>query len=87
MPDSVALSGLYLYPVQVAGAFRFLPVLEQAGFWKVLSRIFPENLASLVLCRRHGFREVGRYHRHAQLDGNWRDVIIVERLLGAAALP
>lgn len=63
----------------------FLPVLEQAGFWKVLSRIFPENEASLALCRRHGFREVGRYLRHAQLDGAWRDVIIVERLLGAAA--
>ena len=66
---------------------EFLPALEQAGFWKVLSRIFPENGASLALCRRHGFREVGVYHRHAQLDGVWRDVVIVERLLGEAAGP
>jgi phosphinothricin acetyltransferase len=65
----------------------FLPACEGAGFWKVLSRIFPENGASRALCRRHGFREVGTYERHAQLDGVWRDVVIVERLLGAAAAP
>jgi L-amino acid N-acyltransferase YncA len=61
----------------------FIPALERAGFWKVLSRIFPENGASRALCRRHGFREVGVYEKHAQLDGVWRDVVIVERLLGA----
>ncbi|HEX6051993.1 MAG TPA: arsinothricin resistance N-acetyltransferase ArsN1 family A [Gemmatimonadaceae bacterium] len=63
----------------------FIPALEEAGFWKVLSRIFPENEASRALCRRHGFREVGVYQRHAQLDGVWRDVVIVERLVGRAA--
>jgi L-amino acid N-acyltransferase YncA len=62
----------------------FIPALEQAGFWKVLSRIFPENEASRALCRRHGFREVGVYEKHAQLDGVWRDVVIVERLIGEA---
>jgi len=62
---------------------EFLPVLESAGFWKVLSRIFPENAGSRALCRRHGFREVGVYEKHARLDGAWRDVVIVERLLGA----
>lgn len=63
---------------------RFLPACEAAGFWKVLSRIFPENRASRALCRRHGFREVGTYERHGRLDGEWRDVVIVERLLGEA---
>lgn len=62
-----------------------LEALERAGFWKVLSRLFPENTASRALCARFGFREVGTYRRHAQLDGVWRDVVIVERLLGAAA--
>jgi phosphinothricin acetyltransferase len=62
----------------------FIPALERAGFWKVLSRIFPENSASRALCARHGFREVGTYHRHARLDGVWRDVVIVERLVGEA---
>jgi len=47
----------------------FLAALEAAGFWKVLSRLFPENRASRDLCRRFGFREVGVYQRHAQLDG------------------
>ena len=63
----------------------FLPALEEVGFWKVLSRIFPENAASRALCRRHGFREVGVYEKHARLDGVWRDVVIVERLLGDVA--
>jgi L-amino acid N-acyltransferase YncA len=64
-----------------------LEALECAGFWKVLSRLFPENAASRALCARYGFREVGTYERHAQLDGVWRDVIIVERLLGAGTAP
>lgn len=63
----------------------FLDALVRAGFWKVLSRLFPENAASRALCARHGFREVGTYRRHARLDGEWRDVVIVERLLGDAA--
>jgi L-amino acid N-acyltransferase YncA len=61
----------------------FLPACEARGLWKVLSRIFPENAASRALCARHGFREVGVYQRHGRLDGVWRDVVIVERLLGA----
>jgi phosphinothricin acetyltransferase len=58
---------------------------ERRGFWKLVSRIFPENTASLSLCRSLGFREVGIYRRHGRLDGAWRDVVIVERLLGTAA--
>ncbi|MBP7775917.1 MAG: N-acetyltransferase [Acidobacteria bacterium] len=61
-----------------------LAALTSAGFWKVLSRLFPENAGSRALCARFGFREVGLYERHAQLDGEWRDVVIVERLLGVA---
>jgi L-amino acid N-acyltransferase YncA len=52
-----------------------------AGYWKLLSRVFPENTASLKLLRSCGFREVGRYKKHGQLDGVWKDVVIVERLL------
>jgi L-amino acid N-acyltransferase YncA len=58
---------------------------EQKGFWKLVSRVFPENVASRRLCAAAGFREVGIYRRHARLDGQWRDCIIVECLLGAAA--
>lgn len=62
----------------------FLPACEAAGLWKLLSRVFPENAASRALLARHGFREVGTYQRHARHRGAWRDVVIVERLLGAA---
>ena len=54
---------------------------REAGFWKLVSRVFVENNASRSLLRSVGFREVGIYQRHAQLDGVWRDVVIVERLL------
>jgi len=54
---------------------------EQAGFWKLVSRVFVENDASRKLLRSLGFREVGIYEKHGQLDGVWRDVVIVERLL------
>lgn len=62
----------------------FLPACTDAGLWKLVSRIFPENTASLALCARHDFRVVGTYEAHGQLEGQWRDVVIVEHLLPAA---
>jgi phosphinothricin acetyltransferase len=53
----------------------------ERGFWKIVSRIFPENAASLRLHERCGFRVVGVYQRHGKLDGQWRDCVIVERML------
>ena len=60
---------------------------ERLGLWKLLSRIFPFNEASRALCRKHGFREVGVYEKHARLDGCWLDVVIVERLITANVTP
>ena len=60
---------------------------ERAGFWKLLSRVFPENTASLRLLRSVGFREVGVYEKHGRLDGAWRDVVIVERLIPSNLAP
>ncbi len=54
---------------------------EEAGFWKLVSRVFIDNKASRKLIGSLGFREVGIYEKHAKLDGMWRDVIIVERLI------
>jgi L-amino acid N-acyltransferase YncA len=51
------------------------------GYWKLVSRIFPFNTASLALCRSCGFRVVGTYEKHGRLDGKWLDVVIVERLI------
>lgn len=52
-----------------------------AGYQKLVSRVFVENSSSRNLLGRLGFREVGIYERHGQLDGVWRDCVIVEKLL------
>jgi phosphinothricin acetyltransferase len=54
---------------------------RSAGYWKLTSRVFVENTPSRRLLKNVGFREVGVYHKHAQLDGAWKDVVIVERLI------
>jgi phosphinothricin acetyltransferase len=54
---------------------------RDAGFWKLVSRVFVDNQASRALLKTVGFREVGTYEKHGRLDGEWRDVVIVERLL------
>ncbi|MDQ2786684.1 MAG: arsinothricin resistance N-acetyltransferase ArsN1 [Chloroflexota bacterium] len=56
---------------------------ERVGLWKLLSRVFPENVASRALCAKVGFREVGVYQNHGKLDGVWKDTVIVERLIPA----
>jgi len=60
---------------------RLIEEARTRGYWKLLSRVFPTNTASLGLCRSLGFRDVGTYERHGQLDGRWLDVVIVERLI------
>jgi L-amino acid N-acyltransferase YncA len=54
---------------------------RERGFWKLVSRVFPSNIASRALCRACGFREVGIYEKHGQLDGVWLDAVIVEKLI------
>jgi len=65
---------------------RLCHLYTDLGFWKLVSRIFPENTASLGLHEQVGLRVVGVYHRHGKVDGVWRDCVIVEKLLGDAAL-
>ncbi|MBZ9715653.1 arsinothricin resistance N-acetyltransferase ArsN1 family A [Deinococcus multiflagellatus] len=54
---------------------------QDTGYWKLLSRVFPENTASRTLLVSLGFREVGTYEKHGRLEGIWKDVVIVEKLL------
>jgi len=71
---------------QGAGRIALAALIEcagQSGYWKLVSRIFPENEASRDLIHSLGFREVGIYEKHGKLDGVWRDVVIVERLIHA----
>lgn len=58
---------------------------QAAGFTKLVSRVFVENQASRAMLHKLGFREVGIYEKHGQLDGVWRDVVIVELLLNTVS--
>jgi phosphinothricin acetyltransferase len=91
--DRAAYAGVAEHSVYVArdargsGAGRaaleaFCRAYAERGFWKVVSRIFPENTASLALHERCGFRVVGVYLRHGKLGHEFRDCVIVEKLLG-----
>jgi L-amino acid N-acyltransferase YncA len=54
-------------------------VSERSGLWTLQAGIFPENLSSLTLHLRCGFREVGRRERLGKLKNEWHDVILLER--------
>jgi L-amino acid N-acyltransferase YncA len=69
----------------VAAGFALAVEAERRGFHKLLGRLFSANAASVRLLRRCCFSDVGVHRRHARLDGEWRDVVVVERLLGDAA--
>jgi phosphinothricin acetyltransferase len=58
---------------------RLIADTERAGIWTIQTGIFPENEASVGLHVKCGFRVVGTQDRLGQLDGVWRDVVVVER--------
>jgi L-amino acid N-acyltransferase YncA len=87
-------SGVAEFSVYTAGEARgrgagrlametLMEAAEEAGFWKLVSRVFVENTSSRKLLVSLDFREVGVHEKHARLDGIWRDVVVVERLLSA----
>jgi L-amino acid N-acyltransferase YncA len=91
-----AYAGVADFGVYVAGAARgrgtgralldeLTAEAEAAGLHKLTSRVFTTNVASRALHRACGFEEIGVARRHAKLDGEWKDCVVVERLLGEAA--
>ena len=58
---------------------RLIERAEADGFWTIQAGIFPENVASIELHKRCGFRVVGVRERLGQQDGVWRDVVLMER--------
>jgi L-amino acid N-acyltransferase YncA len=91
--DGVGEHGVYVAGVaQGRGVGRELllalcDAAERAGYYKLTSRVFASNAASRAVHRAAGFEEVGVQRRHGRLDGEWRDCVLVERLLGDAVLP
>jgi L-amino acid N-acyltransferase YncA len=65
----------------VGKALLFTQVTEadRAGLWTLQTSIFPENRASLALHRSAGYRTLAVRARVAQLDGVWRDTVMLER--------
>jgi L-amino acid N-acyltransferase YncA len=59
---------------------------EQAGIWTLQSGIFPENIASQTIHQQCGFRLVGYRERLGQMNGVWRDVVLMERRSRIAGL-
>jgi L-amino acid N-acyltransferase YncA len=63
---------------------ELIRVTEGQGIWTIQSSVFPENVASMTLHRRHGFRVVGLRERIARMEygpyaGQWRDTMLIER--------
>jgi L-amino acid N-acyltransferase YncA len=52
---------------------------ECRGVWTLQAGIFPENAASVAMCKKLGFREVGARERLGRMNGVWRDVLLLER--------
>jgi L-amino acid N-acyltransferase YncA len=57
---------------------------ERHGYYKLVGKILSSNRPSVALVRSCGWREVGLHRRHGRLDGEWKDVLVVELLLGDA---
>ncbi len=60
---------------------ELLRLARSAGFSKLLGALFVGNEGSRALMRAAGFREVGVYEKQAHLEGAWKDILIVEKLL------
>jgi L-amino acid N-acyltransferase YncA len=58
---------------------------ERRGYYKLVGKIFTSNAPSIALVKACGWREVGVHRRHGRLDGEWKDVLVVERLMGEAS--
>src|SRR4051794_22929654 len=58
---------------------------EERGYYKLIGKIFTSNAPSIAMVKGCGWSEVGVHRRHGRLDGQWKDVLVVERLLGDAA--
>ena len=54
---------------------------DTSGVWTLQASVFPDNAASLALHEAVGFRVVGTRERIAQLRGEWRDTLFLERRL------
>jgi L-amino acid N-acyltransferase YncA len=53
----------------------------ESGAHKLVGKIFTSNEPSIAMVGDLGWREVGVHERHGTLDGQWKDVLVVEKLM------
>jgi L-amino acid N-acyltransferase YncA len=58
------------------------PLAREAGFHKIVLHALDANDHGKRLYRKCGYAEVGVFKEHGQLDGNYVDVVTMEKLLG-----
>jgi L-amino acid N-acyltransferase YncA len=56
-------------------------VAAEDGAHKLVGKVFTSNEPSIAMVGLLGWREVGIHERHGRLDGEWKDVLVVEKLL------
>ena len=52
---------------------------EENQFWTLQAGIFPENVVSKKIHEKHGFNIVGTRKKIGEMNGKWRDIILLER--------
>jgi L-amino acid N-acyltransferase YncA/DNA-binding transcriptional ArsR family regulator len=52
---------------------------DASGLWTLQTSVFPENRASIALHHAAGYETLAVRSRIAQLDGEWRDTVLLER--------
>jgi len=52
---------------------------EKEGIWTLQSGIFPNNIGSIKLHEKVGFRQIGKRERIGKLNGSWFDNVLFER--------
>ena len=58
---------------------KLIQASESQNIWTLQSGVFPENAASNKVHEFNGFRIVGRRERLGKMNGQWRDVLLLER--------
>jgi len=58
---------------------RHVTEADHAGLWTLQTSVFTENRPSIALLHAAGYRTVGIRERVAQLQGTWRDTVLLER--------
>ncbi|MBN3553347.1 N-acetyltransferase [Fictibacillus nanhaiensis] len=81
----VAEVSIYIDPVHQGKGLgsslmkNLIETSEENGIWTLQAGIFPENQSSIALHKKWEFREVGLREKIGEMNGVWRDVILLER--------